>query len=371
MRRSLRRCWATRRASRSASRFCRSTRSRRRAFTRRSVLPRAIEQFHKADHASASSRSQKVNAAKKLAPGRVQTAISLVGYDPEVSAAMAFVFGGSFICADQDAAKRVTFDKAVLTKSVTLEGDVYDPSGTLSGGAAPKTGGVLVQVQAIRAVEHQLAEERRALGEVEGMLKKEQAAVDKVRAARRELEIKTHEVGLLEEQVNGSNAARVRSFPNSFYQSLMAVPDPIPSARGRCRRAQGHRRRRQGDDCCRQRQAEAGQRRYQAARERHGRLQAQQGLEAERAQGATLCLRPGPKRTTYALDFARRLPSRASARRSPSRRRLSRRRTKTSRQPRWSSSRLTATSSRPPLSEPRPRRPLLAVERSLPRCRLA
>jgi chromosome segregation ATPase len=225
---------------------------------------------------------QKVNAAKKLAPGRVQTAISLVGYEAEVSAAMAFVFGGAFICADQDAAKRVTFDKAVLTKSITLEGDVYDPSGTLSGGAAPRTGGVLVQVQAIRAVERELAETRKALAEVEGQLAKEQAAVDKVRAARRELEVKTHEVGLLEEQVNGSNAARVRRL-YAFSPSCSSLnPDrPFPAACLGRRRAEGIRRRRKGGDHRSQGEAEAGQRRHQAAREGHGRLQAQQGLEAK------------------------------------------------------------------------------------------
>ena len=30
---------------------------------------------------------------------------------------------------------QVTFDKQVMTKSVTLSGDTFDPSGTLSGGA--------------------------------------------------------------------------------------------------------------------------------------------------------------------------------------------------------------------------------------------
>lgn len=126
---------------------------------------------------------------------------------------MGFVFGGSFVCTDQDAAKKVTFDRAILTKSITLEGDVYDPSGTLSGGAAPKGGGVLVQVQAIRAIEVDMAECRRTLNEVEAKLGKESTAMEKVKAARRELEVKTHEVGLLEEQVNGSNAARVSPLP--------------------------------------------------------------------------------------------------------------------------------------------------------------
>lgn len=47
---------------------------------------------------------------------------------------MEWVFGGSFICKDMDTAKRVTFDQHILKKSVTLEGDVFDPAGTLSGG---------------------------------------------------------------------------------------------------------------------------------------------------------------------------------------------------------------------------------------------
>ena len=29
---------------------------------------------------------------------------------------------------------QVTFDKSVLTRTVTLAGDVFDPSGTLTGG---------------------------------------------------------------------------------------------------------------------------------------------------------------------------------------------------------------------------------------------
>jgi structural maintenance of chromosome 2 len=46
-------------------------------------------------------------------------------------------------------------------RSVTLDGDVYDPSGTLSGGSAPSGDGVLVHVQELAGVEG-------AGGEVEG-----------------------------------------------------------------------------------------------------------------------------------------------------------------------------------------------------------
>ena len=47
---------------------------------------------------------------------------------------MEYVFGNSFVCKDMDCAKQVTFDDRINKKSVTLDGDVFDPAGTLTGG---------------------------------------------------------------------------------------------------------------------------------------------------------------------------------------------------------------------------------------------
>ena len=66
----------------------------------------------------------------------VQTALSLVGYEQQLVKAMEFVFGNAFVCSDMDSAKQVTFNDAVMKRSVTLEGDSFDPAGTLTGGKA-------------------------------------------------------------------------------------------------------------------------------------------------------------------------------------------------------------------------------------------
>ena len=47
---------------------------------------------------------------------------------------MEFVFGSAFVCNDMNTAKKVTFDDRIMKKSVTLEGDSFDPAGTLTGG---------------------------------------------------------------------------------------------------------------------------------------------------------------------------------------------------------------------------------------------
>ncbi|PSN36598.1 Structural maintenance of chromosomes protein 2 [Blattella germanica] len=63
----------------------------------------------------------------------VQPALSLINYKPELHPAMQWIFGQTFICKDMETAKKVTFHERILKRSVTLDGDVFDPTGTLSG----------------------------------------------------------------------------------------------------------------------------------------------------------------------------------------------------------------------------------------------
>lgn len=159
---------------------------------------------------------QKIAAAQSIAPGKVNLALSLIGHPSSVSAAMAYVFGDVFICADKNSAQAVTFNKSIGVRSVTLEGDVYDPSGTLSGGAAPSSGGVLVQVQKLKEVEREIESCRAIIKEVDNELDGSKKVVEAFKKDKRELELKRHEVGLLEEQVNGSNATKVSYDVTSF-----------------------------------------------------------------------------------------------------------------------------------------------------------
>lgn len=154
------------------------------------------------------SCNQKLAAVQKLAPGKTNLALSLVGYPEEVSAAMAYVFGDTLICADSEAAKAATFNRLVGVKSVTLDGDVYDPSGMLSGGSAPSGSGVLLKVQELRDIEGKLENAKNVQRELE----RQREAGESWKKLARELEVKRHEVGLLEEQVNESSATRASLF---------------------------------------------------------------------------------------------------------------------------------------------------------------
>ena len=124
---------------------------------------------------------------------------------------MDFVFGSTLVCEDAETAKRVTFDPAVRLKSVTLDGDVYDPSGTLSGGSAPNSSGVLVTLQELNRVRHDLDGQEKALAQIERMIAQGKARLDKTRKIKQELDLKNHEIRLTEEQIGGNSSSSVCS----------------------------------------------------------------------------------------------------------------------------------------------------------------
>ena len=162
---------------------------------------------------------EKIGAAQKLAPGKVDLALSLIGYDEEVSAAMEYVFGTTLICEDAETAKRVTFDPTVRMKSVTLEGDVYDPSGTLSGGSSPNSSGVLVILQKLNEVTRELKKNERLLSVLQETMVKERKKLDTMREIKQELDLKNHEIKLTEEQINSNSSSLV-----SIYSIKLRLP---------------------------------------------------------------------------------------------------------------------------------------------------
>ena len=153
--------------------------------------------------------AEKLGAAQKLAPGKVDLALSLIGYDDQVAAAMEYVFGSTLICQDAETAKRVTFDPSVRMQSVTLEGDVYDPSGTLSGGSSPNSSGVLVTLQKLNAITTELTAREQELATLQAAMAKDKKKLESARKTKQELDLKSHEIKLTEEQINGNSSSSV------------------------------------------------------------------------------------------------------------------------------------------------------------------
>ncbi|NXJ98306.1 SMC2 protein, partial [Corythaixoides concolor] len=142
--------------------------------------------------------------------GNLDLALSLIVYESELQKAMEYVFGGTLVCNNISNAKKVTFDKRIMTRSVTLDGDTFDPQGTLHGGnfwfysynntAAP----ILTKLQELKDVEAELKTKEYELETVEKQLASLKNVAEKYRQLKQQLEMKSEEAERLETKLRQS-----------------------------------------------------------------------------------------------------------------------------------------------------------------------
>ncbi|KAF4587326.1 condensin complex component SMC2 [Ophiocordyceps camponoti-floridani] len=177
--------------------------------------------------------AQTLATAQRMAPGKVDLALSLVGYDDEVSAAMEYVFGNTLVCADAETAKRVTFDPSVRMRSITLEGDAYDPSGTLSGGSAPSSSGVLVTLQKLNSLTRRLGESEKSLCEVQASIARDKSKLDQARRIEQDLDLKTHEIKLAQDQISNNSSSSIIQEVDRIKTTMSELRSSIEEAKAR------------------------------------------------------------------------------------------------------------------------------------------
>ncbi|NWU70394.1 SMC2 protein, partial [Pterocles burchelli] len=148
--------------------------------------------------------------------GNLHLALFLVGYEPELQKAMEYVFGTTLICNNMDNAKKVTFDKRIMTRSVTLDGDTFDPQGTLHGGncwfysynnavcASSQPAPILSKLQEIKDVEVELKTKESELETVNNELASLKNVAEKYQQLKQQWEMKSEEAELLKTKLHQS-----------------------------------------------------------------------------------------------------------------------------------------------------------------------
>ncbi|XP_071166504.1 structural maintenance of chromosomes protein 2-like [Mytilus edulis] len=153
--------------------------------------------------------------------GNVNTALSLIGFEKDLQAAMEFVFGSAFICNDMNTAKKVTFDERIMKKSVTLEGDSFDPAGTLTGGARAQTGSILQKLQQFQETETLLREKSEKLQHIENQLASIKKTADRYTTIKQQYDLKVNESELLKARLEQSSHHQQLEEINSLQASIV------------------------------------------------------------------------------------------------------------------------------------------------------
>ncbi len=171
--------------------------------------------------------SEKCRLAADLSKGKATIGLSLVIAESNVMNAIEYVFGSAFICEDKDAACTVAFDSRIGCKAVTVDGDVYEPSGTLSGGSSASGSSILSRLCEYNKL-------RSEYDRLEKTLRQKRESLESLRVTRRMFadmeqrgDLKKHELLLVERQMSQNATGRLIQQYESMLAEVSSLTETI------------------------------------------------------------------------------------------------------------------------------------------------
>ncbi|RCK54423.1 Structural maintenance of chromosomes protein 2 [Candida viswanathii] len=175
-----------------------------------------------------------IDYAKQVAPNKVELALNLIEFEEELHKAMAYIFGSTFICDDPNSAKAVTFDPKIKKRSITLEGDIYDPEGNLSGGSRKNNSTILLKVRQYNKLAGELKQVDAELHGVRQELDRMDSLIGSTKTLQNEINLKRHELSLLEKRLESNPASLILKQNESNQQEIVKLTSEIEEHEQKC-----------------------------------------------------------------------------------------------------------------------------------------
>ena len=141
----------------------------------------------------------KVKEAERLAPkGSIHLALTLIGYDEEVQEAIEYVFGSTVVCESLEIARNVTFNKSLRLRSVTLDGDIFEPSGIIEGGSRSNASPILPMLSKVNDLRNRLKRKEEEYNKVSIQFKQLGSKRQSYMSSKSELELLLHNLEILD-----------------------------------------------------------------------------------------------------------------------------------------------------------------------------
>ncbi|KAH7537858.1 hypothetical protein FEM48_Zijuj03G0137600 [Ziziphus jujuba var. spinosa] len=159
-------------------------------------------------------------AVRLVGKENAELALCLVGYDEELKRAIEYVFGSTFVCKTIDAAKEVAFNRETRTPSVTIEGDIFQPSGLLTGGSRRGGGVLLRQLHDLAEAELKLSAHQKRLNEIEQKIAELLPLEKKFKELKSQLEINSYDLSLFQGRAEENEHHKLAEIVKKLEQEL-------------------------------------------------------------------------------------------------------------------------------------------------------
>ncbi|KAF2315781.1 hypothetical protein GH714_040319 [Hevea brasiliensis] len=137
-----------------------------------------------------------------------------------LESAMEYVFGSTFVCKTIDAAKEIAFSREIRTPSVTLEGDIFQPSGLLTGGSRKGGGDLLRQLHELAEAESELLLHQGKLSGIEAKITELLPLHKKFTDFKKQLALKHYDLSLFQGRAEQNEHHKLGELVKKIEQEL-------------------------------------------------------------------------------------------------------------------------------------------------------
>ncbi|XP_014468337.1 PREDICTED: structural maintenance of chromosomes protein 2 isoform X2 [Dinoponera quadriceps] len=175
---------------------------------------------------------QTIDLAEKLVgKENVQPALSLIDFPNEIMPAMTWVFGQIFVCKDMESAKKIAFHERIMKKCVTLEGDLFDPAGTLSGGARAKSGSIILKLEELKETQNELNNKEHLLRNVDAALSNVEKIAEKYSLLKQRYDLLTYEIGIVRQRLEQTTYHKIKEEMDSLSAAIEELTQRMTTAK--------------------------------------------------------------------------------------------------------------------------------------------
>nr|XP_031850032.1 structural maintenance of chromosomes protein 2 isoform X2 [Nomia melanderi] len=175
--------------------------------------------------------NQIIHLAQKIGGvENVQPALSLIDFPEQTLSAMTWIFGQIFICKDIETAKKIAFHERIMKKCVTLEGDVVDPAGTLSGGAASKSGSMLLKIEELNAIQKELNSKQQSFQGIETTLASVANVAENYMSLKQKFDLRNYEIGMVKQRLEQTVYYKIKEEIDELEKSIQELLEKMATA---------------------------------------------------------------------------------------------------------------------------------------------
>ena len=154
-----------------------------------------------------------------------QPAIELVGFEEEVRNAIEHVFGSTLVVDGMKAANSIC--DATKTRTVTLDGDVYEPSGLISGGSKDNLGSTLSKISQLTAASKELKDKTKRLDIIVNKLESMSSQSRQFEKLSGELELATSELAAVEKHISQTSYGMLKDKFDTMTKEISDATEEV------------------------------------------------------------------------------------------------------------------------------------------------